>query len=178
MRLIQLLTSFLWFALGAALGCISTCHEMTVCNDGMGRDTVIREVYHDTIPYHEPEPGDSVVVRHEVATLPRVTDGELSQSCGLPTDTLTATVQTSDGDSARVVVPITQTTYQDSTYTAYVSGYRARLDSLFVYPRREVVTIRKSPRRWSVGVQAGYGYTPKGFQPYIGVGISCKLWEF
>lgn len=137
-------------------------------------DIISREVYYDTIPYYKPVPKDSVVIRYETATLPIAAPAAQEVAA----DTLTAAVQTTEGDSAKVVIPITQTTYEDSTYTAYVSGYRARLDSIFVYPRREVVTIKKPPKRWSIGVQAGYGYTPKGFQPYIGVGISCKLWEF
>lgn len=141
-----------------------------------GGDTISRDVYVDTIPYYLPVPKDSTVIRYEVTTLPIAPEAATERT--LDPDTLTAAVQTTEGDSAKVVIPITQTTYEDSTYTAYVSGYRARLDSLFVYPRREVVTIKKPPKRWSVGLQAGYGYTPKGFQPYIGVGISCKLWEF
>lgn len=149
---------------------------MTVCNDGMERDTIIREVFVDTIPYYEPVPRDSTVIRYEVATLTIAPEVSVPATEVGQDTVVVAHTQTTD--SAKVVIPITQTTYQDSTYTAYVSGYRARLDSLFVYPRREVVTIRKPPKRWCIGLQAGYGYTPKGFQPYIGVGISCKLWEF
>lgn len=135
-------------------------------------DTVSREVFVDTIVCYKPVPKDSVVIRYEVATLPRVKEDGLAT--GLAADTLT----TAEGDSAKVVIPIVQAVYEDSAYTAYVSGYRARLDSIFVYPRREVVTIKKPPKRWSVGVQAGYGCTPKGFQPYVGIGISCRILEF
>lgn len=140
-------------------------------------DSINREVFYDTIPYYEPVPKDSVVVRYVVATLP-IAPEEATTTKQISPDTLIAPTQSAESDSAKVVIPITQTTYKDSTYTAYVSGYRARLDSFFVYPRREVVTIKKPPKRWSIGIQAGYGYTPKGFQPYIGIGISCKIWEF
>lgn len=134
------------------------------------------EVYVDTIPFYKPVPRDSVVLRYEVVTLPVVPAAQNEEQ----PDTLIASAATTEnGDSARVLIPITQTTYhEDNLYTAYVSGYRARLDSIFVYPRREVVTIKKPPKRWSIGIQAGYGYTPKGFQPYVGVGISCRLAEF
>ncbi len=91
-------------------------------------------------------------------------------------------------DSVDVELPIIQRHYaaEDSTWEAWVSGpVDPCLDSLKVYSVRETVTIREppprpitKPKRWSIGVQAGYGFTPKGFQPYIGVGISCKLWEF
>lgn len=79
-------------------------------------------------------------------------------------------------DSVRVVVPITQRTYKDSTYTAWVSGYRPRLDSIEVY-RNEVRTVvtRQAPAktaRWGVGVSAGVAVTPRGAQPYVGVGVT------
>ena len=88
-------------------------------------------------------------------------------------------------DSAYVVVPITQTVYEDSTYTAYVSGYRATLDSLIFRMPREITTITNThyqkPKRWSVGIQVGYGMTLKGtpqFSPYVGIGVSYNLFSF
>ncbi|MFR1988145.1 MAG: DUF6808 domain-containing protein, partial [Prevotellamassilia sp.] len=73
----------------------------------------------------------------------------------------------------------TQQVYRDTTYTAWVSGYRPQLDSIEVYPRtlivRQTAPPAAKPRRWSVGVQGGYGLTPKGLQPYVGVGLSVKL---
>lgn len=88
-------------------------------------------------------------------------------------------------DSADVVVPITQNVYEDSTYTAYVSGYRASLDSLIFRMPREVTTITNThyqkPKRWSIGIQVGYGMTLKGtpqFAPYVGIGVSYNLFSF
>lgn len=88
-------------------------------------------------------------------------------------------------DSADVVVPITQTIYEDSTYTAYVSGYNASLDSLIFRMPREVTTITNThyqkPKRWSIGIQVGYGMTLKGtpqFAPYVGIGVSYNLFSF
>lgn len=77
-------------------------------------------------------------------------------------------------------IPITQMRYTDSTYTAWVSGYSPSLDSIYVYPKREIITttIRPKPRRWGVGVHGGVGITPKGLQPYIGVGISYNILSF
>lgn len=121
-----------------------------------------REVFYDTIPCYYPVPRDSVVVRYEVATLPRI-------------DTVLATIS---ADTVPVLVPISTMSYEDSTYRAYISGYHARLDSIFIFPRREVITFRPQPKRWAVGLTAGYAFTPHGFQPYLGVGITCKLWEF
>lgn len=71
--------------------------------------------------------------------------------------------------------------YEDSMYYAVVSGWRATLDTLSLRHtervRTERVTVedRKRPRRVSVGLQAGYGLTPKGLQPYVGAGVSFRL---
>ena len=81
-------------------------------------------------------------------------------------------------DSIEVANPITHKVYCDSTFTAYVSGFRPSLDSIFLYPRTQVVTVREKPRRWSLGVGAGYGLTPRGFQPFVGVSVSYTFWNF
>lgn len=88
-----------------------------------------------------------------------------------------------DGDSLTVTLPITQKVYSDSTYTAYVSGFDAKLDSINVYSKLVTVTKREPPPAITFGVQAGYGITPKGMQPYIGLGVQynfslSKIWLF
>lgn len=122
----------------------------------------------DTIPYLHPVPKDSIVVRYETRLLPTERD---------------TTMQTDCIDSVKVEIPITQKRYADSTYTAWVSGYNPTLDSIRIYPRHEVITItntiRQKPKRWGVGLNVGYGITPKnGLQPYIGVGVSYNLFTF
>ena len=83
------------------------------------------------------------------------------------------------GDSIEITLERTQLTYRDSLYTAYVSGYDARLDSLVItYPTvSEKWTVTKPARRWSVGVQAGYGYGIMNKKPdlYIGLGVGWRL---
>ena len=74
-------------------------------------------------------------------------------------------------DSINVQIPITQKVYEDSTYKAYISGYNASLDSFYIYPQTKIVTIKEKPKRWNIGISAGYGITPKGIQPYLGIGI-------
>lgn len=132
------------------------------------RDT-IRTIFVDTIPYYKPIPKDSVVVRYITERLP-VVDSSV--------DKVDSSV-----DSVAVEIPITQKVYEDSAYTAWVSGYQPSLDSLILYPKREVVTIveREKPKRWSIGVTAGYGITMQGspqFEPFIGIGLTYNLWSF
>lgn len=84
-------------------------------------------------------------------------------------------------DSAIVELPMIQRHYADSTYEAWVSGpLDPRLDSVRVYARTTTITrrARKPPKRWHLGVSAGYGYGAQGFQPYIGVGVTYSIFSF
>lgn len=99
-------------------------------------------------------------------------------------DTLTMEVITVQHDTILATLPREEVTYQDSTYTAIVSGIYPRLDSLAIYPRREVVTIHTTervtvPRRWGIGLQAGYGGVLAEGKiatgPYIGVGVTYNI---
>ena len=131
------------------------------------RDTV--RVW-DTIVVRQPIARDSAVIRTEVALLKRVK--ETADSLTHPQERVKETADS----LTRVVIPIEQRVYTDSTYTAWVSGYRARLDSIAVYRQTQTVTVRQKPRRWSIGLQAGYGLTPQGPQPYVGIGVTYRLW--
>ena len=124
----------------------------------------------DTIVYRYPVPVDSAVVRYETVRLMVADTSRI---------TITDTVRVAD--SVEVVVPITQRVYGDSLYRAYVSGYRPQLDSIFVYPRTSYITttVKEKPKRWGIGLQAGYGYTPgSGMSPYLGIGVSYNIYSF
>ena len=86
------------------------------------------------------------------------------------------------GDTVRdtVYLPITQKIYKDSLYTAYVSGYCAKLDSIEVYSKTRTMFIRERAKRkrFGLGVQVGYGITGNKLSPYVGVGVSYSLWEW
>lgn len=86
------------------------------------------------------------------------------------------------GDTVRdtVYLPITQKIYKDSLYTAYVSGYRAKLDSIEVYSKTRTMFIREQAKRkrFGLGVQAGCGFSGNKASPYVGVGVSYNLWEW
>ena len=83
-------------------------------------------------------------------------------------------------DSAEVTIPIIQKMYKSSDYTAWVSGYDVQLDSIYVYPKHEYVTrkIKQPPKKWHIGVTAGYGFGKQGMQPYIGIGLTYSLISF
>lgn len=73
-----------------------------------------------------------------------------------------------------IPVPIMQKEYQAENYRAWVSGYKPSLDSVWVYP--EKIIIREKPRRWGIGVIAGYGIGRNGLSPYFGVGGYWRVW--
>ena len=83
------------------------------------------------------------------------------------------------GDS--VEIPIVQKRYADTTYTAWVSGYKPSLDSIEVYRKtvlqREIITLRKKAPRWGIGITGGYGYGSrnKGFEPFVGIGVYFRI---
>jgi hypothetical protein len=85
-------------------------------------------------------------------------------------------------DTAFVTLPREEVEYRDTSYRAVVSGFLPRLEELEIYQKERVVTIQTEKvvtvperKRWGAGVQAGYGITPAGFQPYLGVGVSFTL---
>ena len=123
------------------------------------RDTV---TVVETLRITEPMVAESVLVRTKIVRVP-----------------VTLTDTTVIHDSVEVALPITQKTYADSTYKAWVSGYEPCLDSIEVY--RKTVTIERTlvqkPKRWSIGVTGGYGYGLLHGRPdvFVGVGVSYRL---
>lgn len=145
-------------------------------------EVTARDTVRDTVFITNPTPRDSSLVRNESVRLPVSSGNQSLMATEVSTDSLHSfSIQTAlhPTDSVDVEIPITQKKYEGEGYRAYVSGYNPSLDSLLLFREVERVTIRsptKSPR-FSVGLQAGYGITPKGFQPYIGVGIAVNLWS-
>ena len=75
-------------------------------------------------------------------------------------------------------IPITQKRYEDSCYVAYVSGYHANLDSIFVRHKiitNNITTTITKKKRWTFGLQGGLYLTPAGVQPGVGFGVGFNL---
>ena len=87
---------------------------------------------------------------------------------------------TLDGDT--VIVPIyvpmtmTQKEYKTDDYRLSISGYKPNLDYIDVYRKTEYITKTITPRRWGIGVIAGYGIGKHGLSPYVGLGGFCRIW--
>lgn len=154
------------------------------CCDVPVRDTT-RVTYFDTLYYTQCTPKDSVVLRYVTVKVPtKTTDRNTEQSARNTEQSVRNTeyldAETAQNDSVYIDIPITQKTYSDSTYTAWVSGYDVTLDSIRVYRCEEVVTIteKQPPKRWHLGLTAGYGLGTAGLQPYIGIGVTYSIISF
>lgn len=154
----------------------SLCFNVHYCSmrpESYG-DTV-RTTFVDTVTFYNPVPKDSTVIRYVTVKLP-TSVSNFPESKQDFSETIP--------DSADIVLPITQKIYKNNIYTAYVSGYNPSLDSLTLQMPHEIITIKENqkPKRWSVGVQMGYGVmlikgTPQ-FSPYVGVGVQYNLFRF
>lgn len=184
--------AFVGFCLGAGLANHCNHHR------GTGKADTIR-VTVDTISGTAPKAKDSVVVGTIAIPLvpsppregsdmanPTVPKAEVKV---FPPSELDS-IMGGSGDDGKIGVPDTvwatvprvQKRYEDSTYTAWVSGYEPRLDSIEVY-RRTVFVVkneggRVKARRLSLGLTGGFGYGVFTRKPdlFVGVGASWRMW--
>lgn len=118
---------------------------------------------------------DTIILR-EVITRPNPKPAEIKPDIRHDTIRLRDTIP--------VPVPIEQKVYADSDYRAVVSGWHASLDTISVYPKTMVITeitpveIPAPPKRWGLGIAAGYGASKDGLSPYVGVGISYSILQW
>ena len=86
-------------------------------------------------------------------------------------------------DSLEIPIPIEQKRYEDSLYTAWVSGFRPALDSIRLHQPEIVTTItetivKKAPRL-SVGLSVGPGVSidkDHHMGIYVGFTAQYRLW--
>lgn len=158
-RLITVLAAIIF--VGAVVGAFflgrATVKTEPIGTTNIERDTV---VVRDTITERYPIEVVREVVRTEYKHLTRV-----------ERDTITLR------DTVLVEIPIEEREYKGKDYRAVVGGYNPYLKSIEVYPTTEYITKTETVtkrKRWgvSIGLQGGYGITPKGWQPYAGLGVS------
>lgn len=84
-------------------------------------------------------------------------------------------------DSIEVQIPIMQKRYEDSLYTAWVSGFHPNLDSIRLHTPEITTTItkyvEKPAKRLAIGPSVGVGYGIINRKPdiYIGATITWNL---
>ena len=156
------------------------------------RDTVWRDtVIHDPTPAETVNTGRVVYIRVPVKSgggltgligdSPRCATA-VSQSGTVPMAQNAGTVPMAREDSIDVPIPIVQKRYEDSLYTAWVSGFEPKLDSLRLHMPEVTNTITKTVYEptplLTPGVQVGGGSGLIHRQPdiYVGIGGQINLW--
>lgn len=156
----------------------------------------------DTTSVNEPTPNSEDVVGYDTATFPMVKElernGKLPANENVPESkdlgtledayvpdsailgTLTA-ICSQVKDSVKVVIPITERTYKDSTYKAVVRGYNPELVSLDIYNTTKyypvVEKVKIKPKVViSAGVYGGFG--TKGADYGLGISVGVPIWSF
>lgn len=91
-------------------------------------------------------------------------------------------------DTVQVELPYIQKEYRDSTYEAYVSGYKdVNLDSIRVFQHNKIVQINNNIERikyknkhWHIGPSVGVGYDFKNNRvaPYLGVSVQYSIFSW
>lgn len=136
------------------------------------RDTTI---VRDTIREYYPRYISEVSVGKTAIKIPTLLLCRDFTQFGLPLQT-----EVDEKDSVTIELPITERTYKDDEYYAVVRGYDPSLKYIEVYPRTVYLTTTETitkQKRWNIsfGAQMGYGFTPKGWQPYTGLGITFGI---
>ena len=162
-----------------SIGCILTAFILIIfIFNHHGKDqqvkSVVRDTLYDTLKVQHPKSIRDTIIRHDTISL-----GKEIKVIYTTREKVTPGVPERNKDTLKAVIPISQRVYSDSTYTAYISGYDVKLDSIkFIRPTititKTVKTIKK--KHFGFGLQGGVGLTPKGVQPYIGFGLQWNLW--
>lgn len=147
----------------------------------------------DTIPYTSPVPKSEIALGTRTYTLPKyyfigLGAGGEPRCCN---DTCSNSLADQNycgtgaggeprccDDSMTIELPTIQRHYEDSTYEAWVSGpIDPQLDSLRVFVPTTIITKRERepPKRWHIGPTIGYGITPDGLRPFVGVSITYSI---
>lgn len=178
---------FIGFGLGAFLA--NRCNHFVGTNKMVADTVVVRDTVRSTMPTEK----DSKVVGTVALPLVPSTLREGRNYAKLTDDGgKTGTTETTatggeevgkigSNDTVWATVPRTQKRYEDSTYTAWVSGYEPRLDSIEVYRKTVTIVKREEGRvrnkRLSIGLTGGFGYGFINSKPdvFLGVGVTWRI---
>lgn len=134
-----------------------------------------------TSDYKAPKPVKEVGIGEVSIPLLIYTDNGKQKVVYIPNENKTDTIY-KGGDSIHINVPITQKTYSDSNYVAYVSGFMPSLDSIQI--KSKIITITKKKtvtkyHRLNMGLTGGLGYGITTRKPdiFVGIGVTLNLFR-
>lgn len=90
------------------------------------------------------------------------------------------TLYNTDSVLVPVDVPIETKVYQDSSYRAVVSGYKASLDTISIFNKNQIQYINKityKTKKWNISPSIGFGYGMfnRKFDVYVGLSIGYSF---
>ena len=170
-----------------AVLCVSFALNVWQCSSQPETSVVVERdtIWKDTTIY-EPQPTESKETGETIYV--KVQTGGDTQGIGTAVPSIDSTDESQSPciangfDSTVIALPVEQKRYDDSLYTAWVSGFRPNLDSINLrlptITETVTKTIVKPSPRLSVGIQAGAGVGVFSRQPdvYIGVGAQLRIW--
>lgn len=83
-------------------------------------------------------------------------------------------------DTVYVRLPSENIVWTDSLCSVYAHGVMTEIDSVRHFNSSMLVfqETKPRPKRWGIGIQAGYGASRDGLSPYIGVGLTYTIVRF
>ena len=81
-------------------------------------------------------------------------------------------------DTLFVYLPQQEIVWTDSLCSVYAHGINPVIDSVAHFLPTKTIIPKPNPKRWGIGIQAGYGASEDGLSPYIGIGVTYSLIRF
>ena len=81
-------------------------------------------------------------------------------------------------DTVYVYLPQQDIVWTDSLCSVYAHGINPVIDSVKHFLPTKMIIPKPNPKRWGIGIQAGYGASEDGLSPYIGIGVTYSLIRF
>jgi hypothetical protein len=144
-------------AVGVLVGILVSPKLTRKANDGHADTTTV--IIYDTLKIREPQPTITTPVKVvKFATVPKLL-------------TITDTVKVPYYVHDTLIIPIEQKIYQDTNYTAYVSGYNPKLDLIEIYNNIVTRTVTKTAPtpKHLLSLNASFMVAPSLYIPQIGV---------
>lgn len=143
----------------------------------------------------------SITIVHDTITI----HDTIENNFPIPTNSITLRDTLIIRDTVSITLPIQQLHYKTRDYQAWVSGIYPKLDSIHLFTNttnyhtnlvsenQAITTVtmpqtKTNPKRFALGLQIGYGLTISQTpstnifsmqpSPYIGVGVSYRLFNF
>lgn len=164
--------------------CVSIAMNVWQCSHKPEEYVVIKRdtVWKDTV-IREPLPAETINTGKVVYIKVPVGDTQGTGTAVPSKDSTGESQSPCVADSIEVPITIVQKRYDDSLYTAWVSGYEPALDSIELRLPTITETVTKTVVKPSplitFGVQVGGGYGVFNRKPdvYVGVGGQINLWR-